>query len=404
MKKKKPTAKITGAITGQKAVKATGNIPVWPYPNIVTMSWKAAQSRWRWTYKGKDYYFKGTPDEALTQWQERSPAIYNPDTADRRAPGLLTVEALVNHWLADQRARAEMGTISPKTLIGYEHTADRLAEYLGEKRTVSSLGPQDFARVLSKYDVGLYRRRDFIVISRSVFRWAVHKAHILDREPAYGASFEPPSDKQFRVHRAKIGSRDFTAPEVLRVLKTARRSPEWSAMAWLSINSAMSHADMAELPWASINGNELRWYRAKTAFRRVCWLWPETVRALSRLEHKPGSDLVFPDIEPARVVHGWRVVLDLAGISRDHSQYDFRRTFITVASASPDTEARKLAVGHRLPNVDDIYIQRFPINRVRAIARVVRAWLLSGRDNQAPAQASDGPDSAPPAPAQPSAT
>lgn len=405
---KKNTVKITGQITAEKAVIGTGNRPVWPYPNIVTMSWKDAQKRWRWTHKGKDYYFTGTPDEALTEWQRRSKAIYNPgaEPAPETDPQLVTVETLINRWLADKEAQKDRGAITQKTYDGYLHIGDKLADYLGEKRTVSSLTPDDFARVMKKHDVGVYRLRNFVVTCRSIFRWGVDVAHLIERQPAYGLVFSPPTDKQFRQHRAKIGRRDFEGRDVVAMLRVTHKSPFWHALVWLSINSAMSHADMIELPWSAINGQELRWYRVKTAFRRVCWLWPETVRALAALPRTPRQVLVFPQIKSNRITHDWRVVFDLAGVPDYHAQYDFRRTFITLAAKSRDMEARKLAVGHRLGNVDDAYIQTFPINRVRSVARIVRDWLLAAREDQARARRGAatvegaGPDAQAPAPAK----
>jgi ribosomal protein S14 len=58
--------------------------------------------------------------------------------------------------------------------------------------------------------------------------------------------------------------------------------------------------------------------------------------------------------------------------------YTLRRTFRTIADESGDQHAVHLIMGHTLPGMSGVYVQRISSDRLRTVTEYVRAWYYTG--------------------------
>ncbi len=163
-----------------------------------------ADGRWQKKVRGKFFYFAGTADEALDEWQRAKPTIYEtgrkPD--DRQPVGnalsvTVTVKELVNAFLDYKRRRVESGELSQRTWNRYQTTGQLLVDTFGRSRLVSDLQPADFEKLR---DV-LAKRYSPVVLSveiqnvRSIMRYAYDPEgeQLVDRPLRMGKGFAKPS-------------------------------------------------------------------------------------------------------------------------------------------------------------------------------------------------------------------
>jgi len=174
----------------------------------------------------------------------------------------------------------------------------------------------------------------------------------------------------------------------------------------LGLNCGYGTGDVAGLPLSALD-LENGWAdfpRSKTAIRRRCPLWPETISAVkeaiaSRPTPRPGSEhLVFLRSgvksrgerytgRSAKVAVEFAETCKAAGVS-NRTFYDARRTFQTVGETCQDFPAVSAIMGHVASGQDmsAVYRQRIDDDRLRAVVETVRRWLY-GQD--------DGPDGKP---------
>lgn len=239
---------------------------------------------------------------------------------------------------------------------------------------------------------------------RSVFKFALESG-LIDRPVLFGPTFKKPVAKVLRITKAAKGPTDFSAVQILAILKLA--SPSMKAMTLLGINGGMNNIDVATLTTKPINLDN-RWLtypRTKTGIGRKIPLWPETVAAIREaltVRRKPRSEddaeLLF--ISPqgksyyrerhnkengnetgARtdaLSHEFAVLLESAKIE-GHGFRDLRRTFQTIAEGCHDIVAVKAVTGHLADSRDmsEVYRQRIEDSRLIAAVNHVRAWLTT---------------------------
>lgn len=158
-------------------------------------------------------------------------------------------------------------------------------------------------------------------------------------------------------------------------------------MILLGLQAGFSNAELAELPKTAIKGDWIEWPRAKTATKRRIPLWNETRLAIQAAmkEGKPDGELVFyrsngKQFDRRYVAHQFSNAAKLANVE-NHTFYDLRRTFQTVAenhSDNYDLAAIKGIMGH-LANSNDMsarYRQNISDERLIAVTDAVRQWLF----------------------------
>jgi integrase len=296
---------------------------------------------------------------------------------------------------------------------------------MGKMRLVNDLGPLDFEkyrRHLSE-TLGVHALTRNVTAVRSMFRYAV-ESELVDRPPRYGPVFRNPTKQQVRKARARQdrerGLKMFTPEELKRIIELCDVTPSpelcylnyptMKACILLGINGAFLNIDCAELPTALVDLEKgvIDYSRPKTGIQRFVTLWPETVAALrsAMFEHRtpPVSKhaariaLTTKTGEPVCkeyvtesddgelqnvsrdefLSEDFRLILKHLGMHRKGRGFSaLRPTFRTLADEMHDDNAARLVMGHEIPGMDGVYIQKIGIDRVRAVTDHVRQQLFT---------------------------
>jgi integrase len=354
---------------------------------------------WCKKVRGRRIYFEATKNDpdgeiSLKQWLRTKDALLageDPERVEKANSGLMLGD-LCEFWMEHQEAKLNAGDIGKRTFDELHAIGKFLLKHIRKEREVSSIVPQDFAKVRSALAAnygpnGLNKR---ITQIRSLFRFAYLEGHI-DREIRYGKSFEKPSAKTMRKLRSDQGRMDFTREEILAMLEKATVSQK--AMVLLGINGALGNSDVADLPKKALDLKHgwLDYPREKTAVERRIPLWKETVEAIQAAMKKRPSDGDFVFVSARGQDYrdesrtGWRVtgefrqVLAKAKIpSRKRGFYSLRRTFQTQAEKCYDLVAVKAIMGHAFSEQDMSarYRQTVDDERLLRATNVVRTWLF----------------------------
>lgn len=368
--------------------------PAWPFADLKLavdgQVWRckltahAGSGQWRKRHLGRDYYFGplDDPDAALDRWRAEWPQIVQGrprDATPAPAPGSLTVKALGERFLASRLARVERGEIERNTFRDYRLAARWATAQLGPDRSAAGLTPSDFESLLAAQardhpTVRIERVRRI----RIMFRWG-YEAGLLDRPVRFGPDFRVPRPSDQRKRRNLLAPRVLTPEQIRAALKLSRDYPPWvRAYLLLGINGGFGITDIMHLPRGAWDGCWLDWPRHKTGAMRRVPLWPETAAALKRAVPDKGKVLLPNGVGAGRSRATASTVLkplcETAGWG-DLRFYDLRRTFATVAVETGDEAASKVIMGHVLPGMLHVYVQRFPDDRLERVARHVRTWL-----------------------------
>lgn len=396
--------------------------PLWPYEHIVHMTPHLGSGQWCKKIRGKTRYFGKLedPKAALDDYERRGPALRAGLDPDRGPSNdAVTIGELVQYFDEAQRAREATGTISPRTLRNYLDTSVRVAGFFGPKRRVSSLRPNDFEQLLAAVPFGPTRRGNFVVWVRSIFTWAHETAEILDATPRYGKAFRGAPMKERRQLKDRAGKNMLTPEQLQALLAAAKEGSALRAMIYLGLNGGMGNTDCAELPLRELKleydetggaiGGMIDFPRPKTGVKRIVPLWPETAAAIDAyLKKRPEPyderhrHLVFITRQREPFVHGntdalgaafrdllveckvipkRRPCADKGGHRRAPvvmplGFYTLRRTFRTIADDVGDQHAAHLIMGHSLPGMSGVYVQRITPERLRKVTDHVRSWAL----------------------------
>src|SRR5579871_1373523 len=349
---------------------------------------------WAKKIRGRVHYFGvwADPDGALAKYLEQKDALHagrtpRPDTE------VITVKELANLFLNRKQQRADVGELSPRTWKDYKDACDEIVAAFGQQRLLADLAPDDFGTLRNKLaqKFGPHRLAKTIQCIRSVFKFAFETG-VLPAPIRYGTEFQRPSKKTFRLHRAKQGSKLFTAEEIRRMLDKA--GTPLRAIIMLGINCGFGNSDCGNLPLSAVN-LETCWVdypRPKTGIPRRCPLWPETVQALreaiaNRPEPKREEDaaLVFitkrgfgwaKDIADSPVTKETRKLLNSLGINGHRNFYCLRHTFRTIADEAKDQPAADYIMGHETSHMSSVYRERIRNERLRTVVEHVRLWLF----------------------------
>ncbi len=315
---------------------------------------------------------------------------------------------MVNAFLNHKQALVDSGELSPRTWREYKDATDLLIAWLGKRRIVVDLAPDDFAplrtRMTEKW--GPVRVSNAIQRVRSVFKHA-YDAGLIDRPVRFGPGFKRPSKKTLRLHRAQQGAKLFTGDEIQRLLAAAGQPIK--AMILLGINCGFGNADCGSLPLSALNLERgiIDYPRPKTGMPRRCPLWPETVEAIREAltgRPEPKMDehagLVFitkyrlswaKDTPDGPISKETRKLLDALGMKgrKGLGFYTLRHTFRTIADEAKDQPAADFIMGHEVAHMSSVYRETISDERLKAVSDHVRAWLFASATGTVESPAAD---------------
>ncbi len=379
--------------------------PVWPYPHVTNMTADMGRNQWVKRINGTRYSFGvlADPAAALKRYQREGPALHAGLEPDREDPTDIALEDVCGLYVQAKLAAVEAGDLQRVTFDDYRRTAEQLISIFGPRRRVRSLKPRDFEALLRKVPYGPTRRANFVTWTRMVFSWA-HDSEVIDFLPRYGKAFKGGSAKERRELRNRTGKSLFTAEQVRTLILEAR--PVLRAVILLGINSGIGNKDCAALPMSAVNleTGMVDFPRIKTGVERRFPLWPETRKAIERyLEERPtpmrkaDADYLFLTVRRRPWFHGrtnaiksqFRDHMARCGVIRFKpgtmtrcddgpplGYYTLRRTFRTVADAVGDQHAVHLVMGHTIPGMAGIYVQRIDDERLWKVVNHVRSWVF----------------------------
>lgn len=412
--------------------------PTWPYGHVTTMTPNVPRNQWVKKIRGKPYSFgviwryekgkpvlddldafRGNAEAALKRWQVDGPGLHagllkatSPTGSDQA-----TVAEVCGWYLQAKHAAKETGDLSHRTLREYESTVARVVKVFGKHRPVNSLRPIDFEKLLRACTFGPTKRGNFVIWAKQIFTWA-HDAELCDVLPRFGKSFRGTSTKERRMLKNRAGKNLLSAPEIRTLM--ARSGLQMRAMILLGINGGLGNTDCASLAWDNVDlvKKVIDLPRPKTGVERRVPLWPETVAALQAVrdyrERSPDTiqakaaaaggkvgRLVFITRYGQMWVHGttdaigrnfgrmlrdtkiakYVRFLDDKGVERvvmPLGFYTLRRTFRTVASHTVDQHAVSRIMGHVIPGMAGVYVQKIDDAQLRRVTNHVRAWFVKG--------------------------
>jgi integrase len=358
------------------------------------------------------------PDGALEKYNEQKDDLHA-GRAPRAAAVAVTVKDVANAYLNAKQEAVKAGELSPRTWADYRSIMNMLVDGLGKRREVANLTPADFATLKSKLAKrnGPHRMCTVIQVIRCAFGHA-YESGALDRPMRFGPDFKRTAKKVLRLHRARQGTKLFTAEEVRALAQGAlvvgaagpvlvRAACAIRAMVMLGINSGFGNQDCGTLPLSALD-LERGWVdypRPKTGLPRRCPLWPETVAALREAlaarptpKQEEHAGLVFitkyglawaKTDNAGPITQETRKLLKRLGINGHRNFYTLRHTFRTVADEAKDQPAADYVMGHEVPHMSSVYRETISDERLKAVADHVRKWLFGEPSPKLPHSPSD---------------
>ena len=355
------------------------------------------------------------PQSALEEYNRQAADLHAGRVPKLRFSEKPTVKDVANGYLAAQKAKAERGLISPHWFDDCTRTLKDFAAEVGKDRPWDDLRPEDFAQYrLSLYDrYGTCTIDRYITVIRGAFKHGFD-TELMDQPMKFGGQFNKPSKKEQRISRTERerenGKRLFEPRQIRQLLEVA--SQPLRAMILLGINGGFGNTDCAELRQSAVNLKRgiIDYPRPKTAVQRVVPLWPETVKALHEvldgdrprakvpeneslvfltthdnpwkqsLLHSTG-DAMSPKVRRVEAISAeFAKVLDELKMDRKGlGFYALRHTFRTWADEVSDQHAIHLIMGHAIPGMSGVYVERVDTKRMRAVVDHVRKRLFSRR-------------------------
>jgi len=335
------------------------------------------------------------------------------------SPNGLTVKDICDHFLTYQLQKVEAGAISARWFEDCRRVLDSLAHFFGPRRLVGDITPNDFLKfrqqltshgLTGKRGLGVHALNRAITVVRGMFKH-VYELDLIDRQIKYGKAFERPSAtlkrKARRVAETKNGKRLFESAEIQDMLKHTDDSLR--AMILLGINGGFGNTDCARLSIKAVDWDNkvIEFDRPKTGIERILPLWDETMEALHKvLSNRPKSEneeytnRVFlttfglpwvrdsihrgegngiKKVVPVDSVgQGFTKLLKKLGLYRKGlGFYTLRHTFRTWADEVNDQHAIHRIMGHAIPGMSGIYVERISLERLRAVVDHVHATLFA---------------------------
>lgn len=346
--------------------------------------------KWAKREKGKLVRIPGDGwKEALELYKAQADDLHAGRVPRARKAGAAKVKDLCNDFLNSKEALLNSGELSARSFKDYKATTDRMVVEFGKDRLLEDLQPEDFAKLRAKLAAkwGPTRLGNEINRIRVVCKFAFD-TRLVPTPIHYGIEFRRPSKAVMRKHRAKTGSKLFSAKEVRTLLEHSEGQVR--AMVLLGINCAMGNSDVGTLPRSVVDLDSawIEYPRPKTGVERNAALWPETVEALRAVMEKRDNDTLVFRTKYGRawadegvsdaVSQEFGKLLRATNLSKTgRGFYSLRHTFRTVADSTRDFPAVRLVMGHSDSSIDAVYREHIDPERIRAVSDHVREWLFS---------------------------
>ncbi|QDV55487.1 tyrosine-type recombinase/integrase [Rosistilla oblonga] len=354
-----------------------------------------ASGYWCKVIAGHRYYFEKVADDP--DGVESTDQLIEVRKGNPKPPrsGAFLIKDACEAWIQHKKQKLDAGEIVQDTWNEYHHTCEMTIAALGKETEVESLSPADFGKLRTSLAkrYGPTALGKHIGQVRSLFKHAYTEG-LIDRPAKFGANFVKPKAKVLRKTRLEKGRQDFTAAEILAMLKVA--DPKWKSMILLGVQSGFGNRDVAELTpeVVDLKTGWIEYARSKTAIHRRVPLWPETIAAIAETikSHPGGSPYLFVGDRGRdfttenrtggnRVSGAFKSVLNAAKLpTTGRTFYALRRTFQTQAEESGDLVAVRALMGHADGENDMSarYRQRVSDARLRRVVDTVHGWLYGG--------------------------
>ena len=384
--------------------------------------------QWCKKIRGKVHFFGvwADPQAALDRYLRMAADLHTgkQPPVNSLADGESTVKDVCNHYLTHQARKVESHEIGLRWLEDCRRVIEFFAGTVGSLRAVSDLNPEDFekfrVRLVRKglgggRGLGAHALNRAITVIKGLFKYA-YENDLTDKPVKYGTGFQKPSASLKRRARQAAqlenGKRLFEPADILRMLEQAEGPLR--AMILLGINGGMGNTDCARLPIMAVDLDRavIEFDRPKTGIERAVPLWPETVEAIRlaltqrpRTVHQDSERLVFltPSGLPCvrerlhRTDNGnvekivsvdaicqefGKLIKGLGLKRRGIGFYTLRHTFRTWADEVRDQHAIHRIMGHAIPGMSGIYVEKIELRRLRAVVDHVRGKLFGAPESE----------------------
>lgn len=198
----------------------TASVSAKPHPDFPLTH--RADGRWCKRVNGKLHYFKGTAEDALSEWLRTKDHLIAGKTPPPKDDQAVTLADVINSFLAFKESLKDSGELALRTFERYEAAGKMLAAFFGRNRRADDLSPDDFLRLRGDMAKrwGPVALGNEIQMVRSIFRYG-HEVGLLDKPVRFGPGFKKPSAKTLRLERAKSGPKMFTPEQIHALLAVA---------------------------------------------------------------------------------------------------------------------------------------------------------------------------------------
>ncbi len=287
-----------------------------------------------------------------------------------------SVEYVAESFIQSKQTMADAGRIQHRTLIDWTIFAKLAVGVLGRGTPVDRLGPADFDRLAVAIGEkwGPTRSLNATRVIRSIFKSAFDNGFI-DRPVRFGNNFNGPSKREFRLHRASQGERMLEPAQLRSLILGAAGALRPSIL--LGLNCAFLPVDVVSFRSEFVRDGWLTMPRSKTGTMRRCHLWTETLEAIASVpvpfQSRRGNALTTTALSQL-----FKNAVDAVGLYRAGINFAMlRHVHQTIGEQSGDSLAVKLTMGHADGTISEVYRERFPDDRLRAVSETIRQWLFS---------------------------
>lgn len=351
---------------------------------------------WGKRYKGNQWYFPQVdPDEALAAFNARAHLVdIGADAPPQVDPAAANVGTICNKYAIARKADVDAGKLSAGSLADYAAVIRDMSKSFGPRTLVIDLKPDHFTRLYRSWSgLGTHALARNVQLARTIWKYADENDWVT-RRPRFGSVFIKP------ITEKKVGVPP-TLDELRAVLNAS--AGQLRAMIMLGLNGGYGAGDCSALPQASVDFDlgVIRFERPKMKRRRpvdrVMTGWPCTMEALADCirERDKGDDLVFRTCKgnawtrndkskkgKESVVNAvgfmFRKLCKTAGV-RNLKFSDLRHVHRTVADELEKPNAAARIMGHRLPGLAEVYVDRIEHRRILVLTNWIRGRIFGGQ-------------------------
>lgn len=360
-----------------------------PYPDFPLYA--HASGRWAKKIKSRTHFFGpwGDWQAALAKFEHdvhdlqrgRKP---KPMGLDEQA---VTVEYLVNSFLAHREALVESGELQWQTWLDYKVIGTELVEQLGRFTDIEQLTPADFADLRKHYSKGkgLVSLKNSITRAMAIFNFA-HKQRLIKHPVECGESFKKPKKVALKREKLANGSKSFTIEELQTLYHAANK--QMKCFILLGLNGGLGNGDIGQLEHKHVQDGWVDFPRPKTLVDRRFPLWKETAKAIEATRQAKREDL--PNLFLTKYGLVWfknngddpiskefrKLCIECKCHKQGRGFYSLRHQFRSIARGCRDREAIDYIMGHSDGTVAEGYMEwGIEDARLKAVVDHVYKWI-----------------------------